>query len=344
MNLEKLDKIFEKEPGFRKKQVLKFIYQDLKDDWNDATIFSKDFREKIKNNLSLKIDYKIFWSGDRKSAKALINLEDGVKIESVLMRSEKRNTICVSSQAGCPLGCVFCATGKNGFRRNLEYWEIIDQVLIFARILRKEFNEEITNVVFMGMGEPFLNYENVIRAANFINSKECFEIAARKISISTAGIVPGIMKFAAENKQFNLAVSLHAPSDEIRGKLMKINKEYPINEIFKALEFYVEKTKRKVMIEYSLFDGINDDEVCAQELSRLVKKKQLFMINLIEYNENDLRDESGAMLKKSNKSNIQKFKNILEKNNIEFSERFRFGRDIQGACGQLAGKSGVGRS
>ena len=338
MNLEKLDKIFENEPGFRKKQVLKFIYQDLKTDWDEATIFSKEFREKLKKELSLIIDYKIFWSGDRKSAKALIELEDGVKIESVLMKSGKRSTICVSSQAGCPLGCVFCATGKNGFRRNLEYWEIIDQVLVFSRILKEKFDEEITNVVFMGMGEPFLNYEDVIKAANFINSKEGFEIAARKISISTAGLVPEIMEFAEENKQYNLAVSLHAPKDEVRERLMKINKKYSIKELFDALDFYVERTKRKVMLEYSLFEGINDTEECAQELSRLIRKKQFFMVNLIEYNENDLYDDSGAELKKSDKATAQKFKNILEKNNIEYTERFRFGRDIHGACGQLAGE------
>ncbi|MDA3815706.1 MAG: 23S rRNA (adenine(2503)-C(2))-methyltransferase RlmN [Patescibacteria group bacterium] len=339
MNLETLDKILEDQPGFRKKQALKFIFQDLGGDWDDATIFSKETRQKLKEKLSLKIDFEILWAKNKNSAKALVRLEDGVSIEAVLMKGEKRNTVCVSSQAGCPLGCVFCATGKKGFVRNLEYWEIVQQVLIFARILKKDFKvESVTNGVFMGMGEPFLNYENVMKEANFINSKEGFEIAARKISISTAGIIPGIMKFSEENKQFNLAVSLHAPDNKIREKLMKINKEYPIEKLFNAIEFYIEKTNRKVMLEYSLFEGVNDGEECAQELSRLIKKKQFFIVNLIEYNEYDFCDEGGVVLKKSDKMRTDAFKEILEKNNIEFSERFRFGRDIYGACGQLASR------
>lgn len=339
MNLEKLDKIFEDEPAFRKKQAFKFIYQDLKEDWDEATVFSKELRENLKENLSLKLDYKIFWSGDRKSTKALIKLEDGVLIETVLMKSGKRNTVCVSSQAGCPLGCVFCATGKNGLVRNLEYWEIIQQALVFARILKNEFNEErLTNIVFMGMGEPFLNYDNVIKSAKFFNSKEGLEIAARKISISTAGVVPGIMKFSEESNQFNLAVSLHAPNNEIREKLMKINREYPIEKLFEAIELYIEKTHRKVMLEYSLFEGVNDTEECAQELVRLIKKKQFFMVNLIEYNEYEKDETVDVSLKKTGKDQSDKFKKILKDGNVEFVERFRFGRDVKGACGQLAGE------
>lgn len=339
MNLEKLDKILENEPAFRKKQALKFIFQDLNEDWDEATIFSKDVRQNLKENLSLKINSEMLWAKDKKSAKALIKLDDGVAIETVLMKSEKRNTVCVSSQAGCSLGCAFCATGKNGFTRNLEYWEIIEQILVFARILKKDFNDErVTNVVFMGMGEPFLNYENVMKAANFINSKEGFEIAARKISISTVGIIPEIKRFADEGKQFNLAVSLHAPADESRKKLVKVCDQYPVNELMKAIEYYIEKTNRKVMLEYSLFQNINDSEDHAQELVSLIKKKQYYMINLIEYNEYEKNSIGNAVLVKSEKERVDKFKNILQKGGVEFAERFRFGRDIKGACGQLAGK------
>ncbi len=339
MNLEKLDKILENEPAFRKKQALKFIFQDLNETWDEATIFSKETREKLKENLSLKIDLEIFWAKDKKSAKALIRLDDGVAIETVLMKSEKRNTVCVSSQAGCPLGCAFCATGKNGFIRNLEYWEIIEQVLIFARILKNEFGDErVTNVVFMGMGEPFLNYENVMKAANFINSKEGFEIAARKISISTVGIIPEIKRFADEGKQFNLAVSLHAPANESRKKLVKVCDQYPVEELIKAIDYYIEKTNRKVMLEYSLFQDVNDSENQAQELVGLMKKKQYYMVNLIEYNEYEKKGKGDVILIKSEKERVEKFKNILQKGGIEFAERFRFGRDIKGACGQLAGE------
>lgn len=335
MNLEKLDEIFKDEPGFRKKQALKFVFQDLNEDWEKASIFSKDFRQNLEKNLSLKINYEILWSEDKKSAKALIKMDDGMAVETVLMKSKNRNTVCVSSQVGCPVGCIFCATGKLGFSRNLKYWEIVEQILIFARILKHEFSgERVTNVVFMGMGEPFLNYENVMKATNLINLKEGFGIAARKISISTVGIIPEIKKFANEEKQFNLAVSLHTPDDETRRKLIKINDQYPIKELFEALEFYIEKTNRKVMLEYSLFQDINDSEKQAQELASLIKKKQYWTLNLIEYNEYEKND---ASLKKSSKENSEKFKNILIKNNVQFTERFKFGRSIKGACGQLAG-------
>ncbi len=339
MNLEKLDKILENEPAFRKKQAFKFVYQDLNEDWEGATIFLKETRKELKDDLSLNIDAEILWAEDGRSAKALIRLKDGVAIETVLMKGDKRNTVCVSSQAGCPLGCVFCATGKNGFIRNLEYWEIIEQVLVFARILKNDFEgERVTNIVFMGMGEPFLNYENVMKAANFFNSKEGFEIAARKISISTVGIVPEIIKFADEGKQFNLAISLHAPNNEIRKKLVIVNDKYPVEKIMKAAEYYIEKTNRKVMLEYLLFQNVNDSKEQAGKLVSLIKRKQYYLVNLIEYNEYEKDESVDISLKKSSKEAVSKFKEVLKEGSVEFSERFKFGRDIKGACGQLAGE------
>lgn len=339
MNLDKLEEVFKGEPSFRKKQALKFVFQDLNEDWSNASIFSKDFRQKLEKELSLKLEAKILWAEDGKSAKALMKMNDGVLIETVLMKSGERNTVCVSSQAGCPMGCVFCATGKNGFVRDLEYWEIIEQILIFARILKNDFNgERISNVVFMGMGEPFLNYENVIKAVDFINSKEGFEIGARKISISTVGVTSKIKRFADEGKQVNLAVSLHAPDNETRKKLVKVNDKYPVEEIIEAIEYYIEKTNRKVMIEYSLFKNINDSEKHAQELVDLMKKKQYYMVNLIEYNEYEKNELADISLEKSERESVKNFKEILKKGGIEFAERFKFGRDIKGACGQLAGE------
>ncbi|MFH1188057.1 MAG: 23S rRNA (adenine(2503)-C(2))-methyltransferase RlmN [bacterium] len=326
MDFKKLEKILKDEPRYRLKQIGKLIFQDFIDNWEDATNLPKGLREELNKNFSLDIKSEFFISKNKRTVKAVLELADKSLIETVLMQYKERNTVCLSCQVGCALGCKFCATGKMGFKRNLEVYEIFEQLLLFARYLKKD-KERINNVVFMGMGEPFLNYDNVISAIKIINDKDKFNIGARKISISTAGIIEGINRLALENMQVNLAVSLHAPNDELRKRIMPIAKKYTIYEIMKAIDDYLKKTGRKVMIEYVMIDGVNDAIENAQALSKLLCHK-LCMANLITYNPTE-------DYKPSKKENIEQFMEILEKNKIEAVLRASFGHDVQGACGQL---------
>lgn len=307
--------------GYRLKQVQRLLYKDLIDDWDSATVLPLEMREELKESLPLKIDYKIF--EDKNTKKAVINLKDDYKIETVLMEHDnKRATVCVSCQVGCPLGCVFCATGTS-FKRSLEVDEILQQVLLFSRYYRKP-----TNIVFMGMGEPFLNYENVMQAIKTLNDPNCFNIGARKISISTAGIIEGIKKFTNEDNQVNLSISLHSPNDELRRKLMPISKGYTIKELLEVVDDYILKTKRRVMFEYLLIKDVNDSMEDAKQLSQLMKKP-LYMVNLIPYN-------STGKFKRS--LNTKEFKDYLEKQGIFTTQRYEFGHKIDAACGQLANR------
>jgi len=330
MNLSKLDEILKSAPVFRLAQAKKAVFFDLVEDWSKATTISKDLREKLRKEVPLEIKGKILVSKNGRTVKAALELEDGLKIETVLMKhTDKRNTVCVSSQVGCPLGCLFCVTGTMGFKRNLTSSEIVEQVLFFARYLKKD-KEKITNVVFMGMGEPFLNWENVKKAIEILNDDNCFGIGARKISVSTAGITEGIERLAEDFPQINLAISLHAPDDKLRGELMPVNQKYPLEKILKSVDEYIEKTNRKVMFEYVMLKDVNDSEEQAKKLAKRLKYP-LYMVNLIAYNPNG-RFES------SSPERIKKFKAVLEKAGIFATQRYRFGTDIEAACGQLAGK------
>ncbi len=340
MNLDNLDKILTNEPKYRAAQISGAVFKNLIDNWNSVLNLPLKLREKLEKVCPLEINGEIKENDENNNAtKVVINFRDGLKIETVLMKHNidnfseegggRRNTVCVSSQVGCPLKCEFCATGKMGFKRNLTKWEIVEQVLFFARFLKKQ-NERITNIVFMGMGEPFLNYKNVISAIKILNSENGLNIAARKISVSTCGIIPGIEKFTEENLQINLAISLHAPSDALRSRLMPINKKYPLAEVIKAVQKYVKKTSRKVMFEYVLLKGINDSENCAYDLAKLMNNN-LYFVNLIFYNSTGVKNIQSSSLE-----TIKKFKKILEKAGVQVSERYRFGRSIKAACGQLA--------
>lgn len=223
MNLEKLKLVLEGQPKFRYKQVYQAIYNDLIGDWMENSTLPLSLREELNEECPLNIEAELFGSEKSETQKALLTLADNNKVETVLMRHEDgRCTVCVSSQVGCPLGCAFCATGKLGFKKNLTVDEIISQVLFFARLLKKE-NIRVSNVVFMGMGEPFLNYDNVMAAIKILNDKDIFNIGARHISISTSGVIEGINKFIKEDLQINLAISLHAPNDNLRAQLMPID-------------------------------------------------------------------------------------------------------------------------
>jgi len=333
MDLDNLKIALENEPKYRIKQAKEAIFKNFISDWDKATFFSLALREKLDKECPLLINAETLVSKRGDSIKARITLKDGLLIESVLMRhKDERNTVCVSSQVGCPLGCEFCATGKMGFKRNLTTDEIIEQVLFFSRYLKKS-GKRVTNVTFMGMGEPFLNYDNIMKAARTLNNKEKFHIGARNISVSTAGIVKGIEKFLKEGLQVNLAISLHAPNNELRSKLMPINKRYPLEKVMEAVNNYIKKTNRQVMFEYLLIKDVNDTIYCATELARIMKNP-LYYVNLILYNPTGHNN-----FQPSTTGNVKKFKDILSKKKIIFSQRFRFGEDIKAACGQFAVKN-----
>ena len=334
MNLSNLQKILRDEPPYRLKQAYQAVFKNCVRSWDEATIFPKDLRENLKKECPIEINARLNESADGKTAKAALIFDDGVTVEAVLMRqADGRNTLCLSSQAGCPLGCGFCITGKKGFRRNLNTDEIITQALFFARYLHQK-NERISNAVFMGMGEPFLNYDAVLTAIRILNDKDFFNIGARKISISTCGIVEGIKKLANEPLQINLAISLHAPNDKMRAGLMPIDKKYPIKKVLEATAGYIKKTGRRVMIEYLMLKNINDGPEHARELSNLLKKelRRLFFVNIIPHNPTGFFDPAEG-------PRIKRFKDMLERTGITVTQRFRFGRDIKGACGQLAGEN-----
>jgi 23S rRNA (adenine2503-C2)-methyltransferase len=328
MDLKQLQKSLAAEPAYRLKQAYQAIFIQLIDSWTAATNFSQAWRQKLNDECPLAISAKLYFSQDKRTVKALMTLVDGLKIECVLMRhADDRNTVCVSSQVGCPLGCLFCATGKMGFKRNLTSEEIIDQVLLFARYLKKE-EAKITNVVFMGMGEPFLNYLNVLSAIKILNDPDGFNLGARHFSISTAGIIEGIKKLATEKLQVNLAISLHAPNNQLRSKIMPVNKKYSLEKIISAVDDYIQKTNRRVMFEYLMIKGVNDSEVEALELVEKFKKP-LYMINLVVYNPTGQYQPSPS-------SQTKKFKEFLQKNHLAVTQRFSFGQEIKAACGQLA--------
>jgi 23S rRNA (adenine2503-C2)-methyltransferase len=327
MNIEKLKEVLKEQPKFRLKQCYKAVFFDFVENWDEVSVLPLDLREKLNKECSLEIKSEFTESRNRKTIKALVTLEDNHQIEAVLMRHGNRNTVCVSCQIGCPLACEFCATGQMGLTRNLTKEEIIEQVLLFARYLKK-YDERVTNVVFMGMGEPFLNYDNVIEAIKKLNDHEAFNIGVRHISISTAGLIEGIKKLSKENLQVNLAVSLHAPNDQLRSELMPVNNQHSLSVLFKAVDDYVEKTNRRVMFEYLLIKDVNDSEKHALELSQLIKSNKLYMVNLIPYNPT-------GKFKSSDSRVIDKFMNILIKERVNFTQRYKFGKDIKGACGQL---------
>jgi 23S rRNA (adenine2503-C2)-methyltransferase len=336
MFLNKLENAFAGQPNFRIKQARQLIFKNLISNWNEATNLSLAMREKLNKECPLEILAQFYFSKNEKTAKALITLDDGMKIESVLMRGKERNTVCVSTQVGCALGCVFCATGAMGFKRNLTSEEIVAQVLLFARYLRSlgsahdDDNARVTNVVFMGMGEPLLNFDNVMSAIKLLNSKEGMELGARRFSISTSGIVDGIKKLANEKMEINLAVSLNAADDRLRSELMPINTQNPLEKVLAAIDDYIAKTRRKVMFEYVLIAGVNDSQDQARKLVRLLRGK-MCEVNLIAYN-------ATSGFRAPSEEAIGKFKKILEDGGLVVVQRYKFGKEIKAACGQLATK------
>lgn len=294
------------------------------------TDISKALRERLSKEAFIPIHKLIKKEKSSDGAvKFLFELLDGERIESVFIPEGDRRTVCVSTQVGCPLGCIFCRTSLVGFKRNLEWWEIVEQV----RAVREEIKERITNVVFMGMGEPFLNYEHVLNALRMLNNvKYGLGIGARKLTVSTVGIVPEIKKFAEVKEQFKLAVSLNATTDEVRSYLMPINKRYPLYSLLDALRYYYEKKRKRITFEYVLIKGVNDKDEDAKRLGRIARSIPS-KINLIPYNPCDELPFSPP-----DDNDIHRFYEILYPFNITVTIRWSKGRDIKAACGQLVGK------
>ena len=268
-------------------------------------------------------------SRDGQTTKALFRLNDGKEVEAVLMEHYgTRTTLCISSQAGCAFACTFCATGQGGFNRNLSAGEIFDQAWFFAREVAQR-EKRITNIVFMGMGEPFHNYEAVMDAVGLLNDPHGFGLGHRHITISTVGLVDQIDRFAQEQLQVNLAISLHAPTDAIRSQLMPVNRRFPLAQLMAACERYVDKTRRKVFFEYVMLDGVNDSVACARALAALMRG-HLYHVNLIPYNATP-----DAPFNATPQSRIWEFAAILDAAGVPVTVRQNMGRDIAAACGQL---------
>jgi 23S rRNA (adenine2503-C2)-methyltransferase len=330
MNIQKIEEILAGQPKYRWQQVEKAIYGDCIDDWSQAQALPVGLQKQLTEACPLNINAEESNSSDD-TRKALIILEDGLKIETVLMMHKgDRNTVCVSSQVGCPLGCLFCATGRLGLKRNLTADEIVEQVLYFARQLKKE-GKKVTNIVYMGMGEPMLNYDNVLASIRIMNSPTGFNLGARRMSVSTSGIPEGIRRFAREGLEVNLALSLHAPNNDLRSKIMPISRQFTLNEVLDALREYVDLTHRRIMFEYVMIRGINDEPEQAYQLVKLLHG-WLGYVNLINYNQTDL-------FAPSTPQRIEAFKQILEDGNLTVVQRYSFGQDIEGACGQLAART-----
>ena len=315
---------------FRARQIHNWIYLKSVKDIDDMTDLSLKFREELKAVARVSdIKIKVKQVSSDGTIKYLLEFPDGECVETVLMRFDNRAnlTACVSSQVGCAVNCTFCATGKRGFIRNLTYKEIIEQVLTIQR----DTGLKVTNVVFMGQGEPLLNLGNVLKAMEIFN--ESFQIGARRLTVSTSGIIPKIKELADMDMQSTLALSLHAPNHEIRAKLMQIENKYPMEELHKALKYYTDKTGRRITIEYLLIKDLNDTIDSAKQLAGYLKDIKC-NINLIPYNptaENDYQRPSN--------NSIMKFKSLMEHSGKKVTVRLERGADIDAACGQLSGKA-----
>lgn len=314
-------------PPFRARQVYQWLHEKLRDRFEDMTNLPEAMKRQLAERFFITalqpVEVKVSkLDGTRKY---LFALSDGIVIESVWMKYKHGNSVCISSQAGCRMGCRFCASTILGLERNLLPSEMLDQVYQ----IQKDTGERVSNVVVMGSGEPMDNYENLVRFIRLLSHEKGLNISQRNITVSTCGIVPGIQRLAEEGLPVTLALSLHAPSDRLRQELMPIARKYPLKEVLKACYGYYERTGRRLTFEYSLVKGVNDRPEEARALASLLKGMHGH-VNLIPVNPIQERD-----YRQSSLSNIQAFKNVLEKNEINVTIRREMGRDIHGACGQL---------
>ena len=330
-NLEELKKemIELGEKPFRAEQIFKWVHQEKVKTFEEMTNLSLELRKKLEENYTM-CNYKILKKQESKDGtiKYLFDVLDGNAIETVLMRYHHGNSICVSSQIGCKMGCKFCASTGINFIRSLTSGEIVEQIIA----VEQDTGEKISNIVFMGIGEPFDNYDNVVNAIRIINNPKGLNIGARHISISTSGIVPKIYQLAEENIQCTLSISLHATSNEKRSSMMPVNNAYPLEELMKACKEYIKKTNKRISFEYALAKDNNDNLQDAKELVKLLKG-MLCHVNLIPIN----KIENGKFDKSSNE-NIMKFRDYLNDHGIVATIRRELGSDIDAACGQLRRK------
>ena len=338
MELEKLkaEMINRNQKPFRAIQLYTWIYEKKATSFDEMSDISLRFREELNNDFCLEIPtiHTKQISSDG-TIKLLLTLHDGYKVETVLMRYNYGNAVCVSSQVGCNMGCSFCSSGILGKQRSLSPEEMVGQILVMNNLLQKEGKRErVTHVVVMGTGEPFDNYDNVMDFIRIINHQKGLAIGARHITVSTCGLPDRIRQYAKEGLQTNLAISLHAPNNELRDKLMKINKVYPLEVLMPAIKDYEMIADRRVTYEYLLLQDINDTKECALQLVELIKGTFGY-VNLIPYNETNKND-----YKRSSGNRVHAFLDILMKHGVKATIRKEFGSDIDAACGQLKAKIG----
>ena len=313
------------EKKFKALQIYDWLYKKRVSSFDEMTNLKKELIEKLKNRYSLEPLEIIDKLEDTLVSKYLFKLKDNNKIEAVLMRHDYGNSLCVSTEVGCNMGCAFCESGRLKKVRALETDEMVKQILF----IEADLNIRITHVVLMGIGEPFDNYDNVMKFIKIINEPKGIELGARHITISTCGIIPKIRKFMEENLQVNLAISLHAPNNNLRNRIMPINKAYPLEDLIEILKEYIDKTHRRLTFEYIMLNNVNDTKECALELVNLLKGINCY-VNLIPYNET-----SHIEFKRSTNDRVMNFYDILKKNGIAVTVRREFGSKVMAACGQL---------
>lgn len=322
------------EPRYRADQVWVWLYNHLATDIEEMTSLPKSLRAKLEEETVLYVPPALETqeSLTGETRKDLLKMRDGEQVEVVLMRYIDRRTACISSQAGCAVGCQFCATGQMGLQRNLSSGEIVAQVLHFERDLQAQ-GQHLTNVVFMGMGEPFLNYDNVMSAIYRLMDPEGIQMGQRRMTVSTVGIVPGIQRFTKEDTQVNLAISLHAATNDLRSELLPINKRYDLDALLNAIHAYIEATNRQVTFEWAMIDGVNDTPEQAAALAARITG-MLAHVNLIPLN-----PTIGYEGQPSSPANIEAFTQVLDRRHIPYTLRLRRGGDIQAGCGQLRARA-----
>ena len=325
--LEELEEYFLSinEKKFKATQIFEWLYKKRVNSFDSMSNIKKETLDILKKDFIINDISIVKYKEGKDVIKFLFRLNDDQKVEAVLMKHDYGNSLCVSTQVGCNMGCKFCESGRLKKVRNLSTYEMVLQILKIEELLKIR----ISHVVLMGIGEPFDNYDNIIKFIKIINSGKGIDIGARHITVSTCGIVPKIKEFIKDGNQVNLAISLHAPNNEIRNKIMNINKVYDINLLIDTLKEYINKTNRRVTFEYIMLDGVNDSKECALELAKLLKGMNCY-VNLIPYNET-----SHIEFKKSSDEHIRLFLDTLKKNNINVTIRREFGGNVDAACGQL---------
>jgi 23S rRNA (adenine2503-C2)-methyltransferase len=337
LSLQELEEYFENlgEKKFRTKQVYEWLWQKHAHSFADMTNISKELRHKLGENFTLPaLTVKATQVSEDGTVKSSFKTHEGHLVEGVLIPTEKRATACVSSQIGCSLSCKFCATGYMDKKRNLTFDEIYDQVVFINQQSEKIHGHKLTNIVFMGMGEPLLNYRNVLRSIERISSPDGLGMSPKRITVSTAGVAKQIRQLGDDNAKFKLALSLHAPNDKKRHEIMPINDTNNIKSLIDALNYFYKQTSNEITFEYILFKNFNDSLKDAEELMKIYRQVPADLINIIEYNPIDF-----ARFTKPDEKITEAFMNYLEKNRVNVRLRKSRGKDIDAACGQLANKN-----